>query len=323
MGYAYDDWQATFRSSRSEDTLADFATKLQKYASYPLGDPGATGLEIPNLSILDGYLQVLGVAAAPILFDVLLSCRNEEIRRELVRRLVKMGPEVAHLAVERLSDPRCDVRRDLLGVIAGFGELPYGFDPWPYTRDANEEVRLAAIRICLNAPSERADGIKVGLRDRSEAVVRRALHAAEEDPPRTADRALCRLARDETASPILRMVAVRILGTLGTQPARQTLLDIASLRRRYLLFKRLPRKTPELVAVIDQLATHDWDDPRADEILCHALGCSDPELRRLAAPAAERLGFGPMGGVKPGDVVPGALQDEARELAREREEGAA
>ena len=28
---------------------------------------------------------------------------------------------------------------------------------------------------------------------------------------------------------------------------------MASLRRRYLLFKRLPRKTPELVAVIEQL----------------------------------------------------------------------
>lgn len=324
MAYMYDDWQVTFRAPGTEASLAEFATKLQKYAEHPIGHADVARMPLPNLSVLDGFLQVLGIAAAPVLFDILAVCRNEEIRRELMRRLVKMGPEVSPLAVERLADPRWDVRRDLLAVIAGFGELPYGFDPWPYTRDTNDEVRLAAFRICLNTPSERADGIKIGLRDHSEAVLRRALHAAEEDPPRTADRALSRLARDETAPPVLRMVAVRILGTLGTNPARQTLLDLASLRRRFLVFKRLPRKTPELLAVIEQLAEREFDDPRVDEILRHALGSPDPEIRRLAAPAAERLGFGPARGVKPGDVVPNALQAEARELAElERGPGAA
>ena len=120
-------------------------------------------------------------------FDRLATADSRTVRRGIFDRLVRLGPQVASAAVERLDDKRWFVQRNLLALL---GELQYwpearAVDPW--IRHPDPRLRKEAVRAMLRMPRHRERAIVQALRDDSDRqTLRLVLSAAREETQTTA-----------------------------------------------------------------------------------------------------------------------------------------
>ena len=75
--------------------------------------------------------------------------------------------------------------------------------------------------------------------------------------------------------------ALRILARTRSPVALAVLLALAQHRRRW-FGRRLPSKSPELLAAVAGLASYWADHPMANEVLSDARKHADPEIRAAA-----------------------------------------
>jgi HEAT repeat protein len=223
----------------------------------------------------------MGTAAIRPILDALSELESVQIRRALMDRVVKLGPEVGVAAMERLADERWFVKRNMLKIIGDLELPPPGFNPSDYFQHDDARVRREALRLMLRDPALRERAILRALGDEDERTVRTALAAALQACPPTAlplvaSRALSGATLD------LRLTAIRVLGACGHRSAVDTLLTLTAPRRSFFWFKRPPSKRPEYVTALSALRAF-GDDPRARAILDSAAMSKDAEIAQAAA----------------------------------------
>ncbi len=273
---------------------------LDLLARAPEGDPAADAAwsrlstadvlrrvlaaEEPDPAIVERLLPRLGMAAAEPMLDTLIRSESRTTRRRLLGWLRQLGPGIGPLAVAHLGSPHWYVQRNMLVLLAGLDTLPSGFSPMPYLAHADARVRREALRIALKVPALRDQGIRAGLADPDEQMLRMALGAGLEGCPREAVPLLVRRLSDERQPSDLRVLLLRVLGAAPSTGARDYLLQRVLVRRRWLGGKRLAAKSPELVAAVAALAARWAGDAAVAEALRLAARSGDPEIRAAAGP---------------------------------------
>ena len=235
--------------------------------------------------VLSILVDRIGAQAADSLLDRLASASDRSTRAAVLKQLLALGPAVGQAAVNRLPGSPWFLQRNILLLLGKLGTWPAGFSPTEYASNSEVRIRREAIKLMLESPPHRGDGITRGLADPDETIVGLALAAAVDSCPPEAVTLVHRIAVDPKRPSESRVLAVRILGRSRTFESLHVLRELALHRRRW-LGRRLAPKSPELLAALSALASGWPDDPRAAEILQRALEHADPDIRAAARQTA-------------------------------------
>jgi hypothetical protein len=258
---------------------------LWRYVASPQRLEAELALDTPDQEVIEILVGRLGVDAANLLLDHLGRTDDRSTRAALMKQLLALAPGVGEVAVARLPDAPWYLQRNILVLIGRLGSWPEGFSPLSYAAHADPRIRREGIKLLLESPAHLAEGVLLGLRDEDEGIVGLALRAALELCPPDAIPLLEEIAMDSRRPAELKVPTLRILARTRTPEALRVLLSQAQQRRRW-FGRRLPAKSPELLAAVAGLASYWRDHPLANEVLSHALQHSDPEVRAAAKASA-------------------------------------
>ena len=231
---------------------------------------------------LDRLLLLPGVslAAYGVLLDALANCEQRLSRRLLLDRLVRPPVDLTPLILERLTDERWFVQRNLLILLTRSGCAPATFSAEPWTTHPHPQVRYEAIRLQLTLPAEWPRALRTALGDDDPRLVRLGLSAVQHDcPPDVVPLVTC-VATDAGASEQLRTLALRALGRSREPQALDTLLAAVNGGTTLLGTPRVPVPTPPVLAALRALTEGWWSAPRAQAVLDLAKDAADPTLRQ-------------------------------------------
>lgn len=225
----------------------------------------------------------MGAAAVPVLLEVMADADARAVRRSAFDRLAALGPAVATEAAARLDDGRWYVRRNLLALLAEVG-VPAGFTAAPYLRDGDVRVRREAAKVAFRLPAERTRAVCLSLAEADPPLVNAALAECAASCPPEAVPLVCRAATDGLEEPT-RVAALALLGAIRDPIALATLLRYTEAPGGWLRRKRLPPRSPELLAALASLATGWAAHPAAAEALALAAASTDAAVRAAAGRA--------------------------------------
>jgi len=241
---------------------------------------------------LERLVPRVGVPAAVPLLDALAVAEARGVRRGLLAQLVRMGPEIASVVIQRLDDPRWYVTRNLLALLEDLSPLPPGFSAAAYLKHPDARVRWQAVKVQVKLPAGRDEALALGLQDPDPRTLRLALGLAValQSCPDSAVPVLAGRATDRALPPDVRTLAVRALGHARASAALEALLRLTSAGRTLFGREKLSPKSPELLAALAGLASGWPEDPRARELLRRAAASSDPDIQAAADAEARRSG---------------------------------
>lgn len=242
-----------------------------------------------DFKTLERLVPRVGSSAAPPLLDALAQAATRGTRRGLLAELVKMGPGIAPLVLQRLDDPRWYVTRNLLALLEELSPLPPGFSAAAYLRHSDPRVRWQAVKVQVKLPAERDAALAAGLQDQDARTLRLALglSVALQSCPDAAVSSLAAHAVDRALPTDLRVLAIRVLGYARAPAALATLLRLTAGGRTLFGREKLPPRSPELLVALAALAAGWRGDARARVTLARAAAARDPEIR-AAAQAEQR-----------------------------------
>jgi hypothetical protein len=242
--------------------------------------------EEPDSALVERLLRRLGLDAAEPLLDALGGADSRATRRRLLAWLVQLGPAIGPLIMARLQSPHWYVLRNMLMLLGGLDPWPDGFSPAAYLVHPDARVRREALKLALRVPELRDQAICTGLTDGDDLILRTSVAAALDGCPMEAAPLLIELTDSRGQAADVRLQMVKVLATLRTPAARDCLVRRALTRRRWLPWRRLGPKSPELLAAVSGLAARWAEDPKAAAVLRLAARSSDPEIRSAAGAAA-------------------------------------
>jgi hypothetical protein len=237
--------------------------------------------------ILDRLVPRAGVAAADPLLDAVADTDSRGERRGLMALLARLGPGIGPSVVGRLDDTRWYVTRNMLALLEEIGGPPDGFSALPWLAHTDGRVRLQALKLQLKLGAERGRAFATALRDPDPRVVQTALIAAHGGCPEAVLPLVASHATDRSLAPNVRVLAIRALGGVRSQAARDTLLGLTKGSRTLFGRDKLPPKSPELLAALATLAARWANDSAARRVLARAAGAKDPEIRAAAVASAQ------------------------------------
>ncbi len=248
---------------------------------------------------LTNLIGQMGSAAVDPLLDVLGESGSRPVRRRVFDALVEMGPWVGQRTVERLSDGRWFVLRNMLTLLQRLDPLPESFNPQPLMEHPDPRVRREALPLALRDPRRRDRALVAALSDEDERMVRMALLVlrGKKVPERVLPTLVNRVVASEERTSEIRALGASTLAGTHSQLALNVLLDIASPGKSIFGRAKLAPNSPELLAVLHALA-HGWpDDPQATAVLQMAAHSKDPAIRGavragIAPELMDRFGFG-------------------------------
>jgi hypothetical protein len=246
------------------------------------------GQEPPDFKALDLLAPRVGSPAAAPLLDALAVAESRGARRGFLALLARLGAAIGPLVVSRLDDPRWYVTRNLLALLDEVGDAPPGFTPARWLTHADARVRFQALKLYLKLPAEHGAALIAGMQDSDPRVVRLALATVQRACPASVVPHLVRYAAGAAAPVDLRVLAIRALGGTTAPTARDTLLGLTQGGRSFLGRRKLPPKSPELLASLRALAAGWADDSSAQGVLARAAASKDPEIRAAIVSQPER-----------------------------------
>jgi hypothetical protein len=236
-----------------------------------------------DTAVVEQLLEGMGMAAAEPMLESLEVADNRAMRRRLLTRLERLGPEIGPMLVERLAGSPWYVQRNLLALLGSLPEFPPGFSPETYAAHDDARVRREAIKIMLLSPRYRDAGIVAALGDDDDGIVNLGLTAALDGCPPPAAVRVRLLLNDRGLSLSLRLLAIRVLATIRTPLTRDWMVEQALTRPRWFRRRRLVPRTPELLVLISSLARNFGQDPVAQQVLRLAGESNDTDIRNAAA----------------------------------------
>jgi hypothetical protein len=232
-----------------------------------------------NFALVHRLVAQMRIAAVGPLLDA-IEASDDRTAGALIDILAGMGTEIGGFIVPRLASARWPLLRTFLAVLGRLPQWPSGSSPQDYVSHPDSSVRREALRILMRRSTDRDDAITQALADGDERVVRLAMGAAMTHCPPQAAAILRERAADESLTPDLRALGVRVLATLKTPETLQWLVARTLGKKRFFFFLRRPlaAKTPEMLAALSGLATHWAGDATAQSVLELARKSADPEI---------------------------------------------
>ncbi len=240
-----------------------------------------------DTEVVEMLLDRMGMTAAEPMLESLEVADNRTIRRRLLTRLERLGPQIGPMLVERLPAAPWYVQRNLLALLGSLPEIPADFSPASLTANEDNRVRREALKLMLRIPGQREESIVISLGDDDIGNVRLGLAAALEGCPTAAVPRLMVLLNDRRVPVEIRVLAIRVLGTIRSPATRDWFVAHALTKPGWFRRRRLLPRTPELVAIISALARNYKNDPAAGQVLRLAGQSNDGAIRRAAAGEVE------------------------------------
>lgn len=235
-----------------------------------------------DTEVVELLLERMGMQAAEPMLESLEVADNRTIRRRLLTRLGKLGPSIAPMLIERLPGAPWYVQRNLLALLGSLPEIPADFPVAEYASAEDARVRREAIKLLLRLSGHRDEAIIAAVGDDDDANVRLGLVAALDGCPPAAVGRVRMLLNDRKLQLELRVMAIRVLGTVKTAATRDWLVNQALTQPNWFRKRKLMPKSPELLAVIGCLARSFRTDPTAQLALRLAWESNDPDVRTAA-----------------------------------------
>jgi len=236
-----------------------------------------------DTDVVELLLERMGMTAAEPMLESLEVADNRTMRRRLLTRLGRLGPAIGPMLIERLPGAPWYVQRNLLALLASLPGLPTDFPIGSYAEAEDPRVRREALKLMLRLPSHRDAAIIAAVADDDDANLRLGLGAAlEGGMPHAAVGRVRILLNDRRLSSELRVLGIRVMGTIKTPATRDWLVSRALSESRWLRRRKLVPKSPELLAVIACLARGFRQDANAQLALRLAWESNDPEIRKAA-----------------------------------------
>jgi hypothetical protein len=269
------------------DVLREAGAGLAARLVTRLASPGTVRAllvrEKPDFAAVSELLPLLDAEALDPLLDVLTESDDRQQRRAAFDLLRRAGDIALPPAMERLSDPRWYVARNLLALLAQAERIPPAFDPTPWLLHDDGRVRREALRGAVRLAALRNAALVAALADPDPSVLGIALVAAQERCPHEAVSALLDVAGRDGLDEALR---ARAMAALGRAPRDERVLELllneAPREGRRLPWQSAPHTTAMMLAALSALAAGWSDDPRAMPLLRRARASADPDVRRAA-----------------------------------------
>jgi hypothetical protein len=240
-----------------------------------------------DTEVVELLLERMGMQAAEPMLESLEVADNRAIRRRLLTRLGKLGPSIAPMLIERLPGAPWYVQRNLLALLGSLPEIPADFPVAEYASGEDPRVRREAIKLLLRLSGHRDEAIIAAVGDDDDANVRLGLAAALDGCPPAAVGRVRMLLNDRKLQLELRVMAIRVMGTVKTAATRDWLVNQALTQPNWFRKRKLMPKSQELLAVIGCLARTFRQDPTAQLALRLAWESSDPDVRTAATGVIE------------------------------------
>jgi len=267
----------------AEDIVEQFWIRLATPANMRI----MLNNEPRDTDVVEKLLDRMGMSAAAPMLETLEVADSRTMRRRLLTRLGKLGPAIGPMLMERLPDSPWYVQRNLLALLGSLPEIPAEFDLGLYAENDDARVRREALKLMFRITPLRDAAVLAALGDDDEANVRLGLGAALEGCPPTAAGRVWSLLNDRKLQVELRVLCIRVLGTLKTRATRDWMVEHALTKPKWFRRRRLLPRSPELLAILGCLARSFRQDPTAQSVLRLAEASEDALIRRAATGASE------------------------------------
>lgn len=237
--------------------------------------------------VVELLLSRMGMAAAEPMLESLEVADNRTMRRRLLTRLGQLGPAIGPMLVQRLPGAPWFVQRNLLALLGSLDEIPMEFSPADYVSVEDARVRREAIKLMMRVPEMRDDAVIAAVGDDDDGNLRIGLGAALERCPAAAAGRVRHLLQDPKLQLELRVLAIRVLGSLRTLATRDWLVSQALTPGGWFRRRKLVPKSPAMLAVLAALGRGFAQDPGSQLALRLAQESTDPQIRQAATGATE------------------------------------
>lgn len=259
---------------------------ITQYAATP-GRLAAVLRQRPlPVAVAERLIDRMGIAAVPVLIDLLEETTREEERASVLALLERIGPEVARPVADRLTSVPWATVLPLLQMLGRHPTWSSPYDPAAWSQHPDSAIRREALRQLLGDPARQGAVMAWGLVDPEEGIMRLALAAAMTNCSREVAAVLKMRADDLALKAELRALAVRAFAGYKAPETPPWLLERVLRPSRLLRRAALLPTTPELLAAIEGLVVHWEDHPAAREAIALARASTDPAIR--AAASAQR-----------------------------------
>ena len=247
-----------------------------------------TGTELESVKALAFRLQE---AAVEPLLEVLAESDVRGARRRAFDALTALRSDwiTAH-ALDRLSDPRWFVQRNMLALVLHFRPNLKDLDLRPWATHEDPRVRREALALLMaQSPEDREEALHLALADADERVVGLALtELAREIPEAVVPDIIERVLLSGTRSAEVRTSAVRVLANSGSPRIPDALAASVTAGRTIFGRTKLAAPTPWVIEALCLLAARWSDHHAAAPILALAADSKSPELRAAATYGTDR-----------------------------------
>jgi len=236
-----------------------------------------------SIEAVGRILDEVGRSAIEPMLDALAVTDSRSMRHRILTALTSLGSVAGPPVAARLDGAEWFVQRNLLIVLASLPEWPAEFDPVVYGTAEDPRVRREAVKMMLQGAQRtdlRAQAVTLSLADTDEAVMRLGLTAALDECPTSAEPQLARLLDHEEEE--VRVLAIRVFGTLRSRRARDLLLQQVLAKRKWWRRTRLNQPSPEMLAALRGLAVTWARHPDAQVVMTLAARSSQPDVRTAA-----------------------------------------
>jgi hypothetical protein len=284
-------WGAVAEQTRSEEGMRELLEMLKQApadneaARAILGQIATPGRLVgvlreqpPDLEAVDVLIGHMGVAAARPLIDELAEAKLRTTRRDIMDRLVQLGPAIEPFVVERLADHRWYVVRNMILLLR---EAGCPLDSVPLQRfqsHSDARVRREMLQFRLDDPQTRGDALAEAFMDSDRNVLKTAIHAARTELPEAVVPVLARRVADAAYPAEFRAMTLLLLGRSGSPAALDTLLAFVEGGRTLLGRTKLAPGSPEMLAALSGLARSWPQDARVRPLLDMARKSKDPQI---------------------------------------------
>jgi hypothetical protein len=217
--------------------------------------------------------------ATEILLDTLVNSEVRSTRMGVFRRLVAIRDPAIPAILQRMSDERWYVLRNMVALLNEMEFVPTGVAVADLARHPDVRVRREAADLWLRMSSERERAIITCFQDTDDRVVRLGASAAKTRCPEAAVPFIAARIAQRTLATDTKLQLVRLLGHVRNPLAVDVLVKTAAAGKTLLGATKLAEKSPVVLVALNTLAQHWKQDPRARDVLARAAKSKDAEIR--------------------------------------------